>query len=161
MKKTNKPATTKSAPKQTAAKKPTAKKLAAKKSSSKPKRKAAGQGDLAQVLDRIANDQRRIIDKMEQLAQLVEKLVAIVDRLMQAEEAGEPPPEDPEDIVRQPPVSDEVARMAQWLCLKCEALFPGEALFDRNAPGERLDRCPTCGSDNIAIPDRIEHVDQG
>jgi hypothetical protein len=155
MKKTSKPAS-----KKTAAKKPTTKTPSAKKSSAKPKRKAAGQGDLTQLLDRIATDQGRIIEKMEQLAQLVEKLVAIVDQLMQAEEEADEATfdEDTDQITRQPPVTDDVARMARWLCLKCEALFPGEALFDRNTPGERLDRCPTCGSDNITIPDRIEHV---
>jgi hypothetical protein len=137
MKKANKlapqkPAAKKPTPKKTAANKPIAKKPAAKKSSAKPKRKAAEQGDFAQVLDRIASDQGRIIERMHQLAQLVERLMGIVDRLLKAEEGGE----DTHEIIRQPPVTDEVARMAQWLCLKCEALFPGEDLFDHNAPGE-------------------------
>jgi hypothetical protein len=127
----------------------------------KPKRKAAGQGDFAQVLDRIANDQGRIIERMDQLAQVVQKLVVVVDQLLQAEEADEEMLDEATDqITHQQPVTEEIARLARWLCLKCEALFPGEELFDRSASGERLDRCPRCGSDNIAIPDRIEHTDK-
>jgi hypothetical protein len=145
MKKTSKPA-----PKKAVAKKP-----AAKKSSSMPKRKAAGQGDLAQVLDRIASDQGRIIDQQGKIIGLVEQLVAMVGQLVELEEAREPA-----EGTGQPAVSDDVARMAQWLCLNCNGIFPGEDLFDRGSTGERVDRCPTCGSDNIAIPERIKDTNQ-
>jgi hypothetical protein len=61
MKKTSKPAT----------KKPAAKKPAAKKTSSKPRRKTAGQGELAQVVERltlIADRLGEAVDRLEQSA---------------------------------------------------------------------------------------------
>jgi len=150
-------------------KKSAAKKPAAKKSPAKPKRKVAKRNALAQVLGTIVTDQETIINQqakiieqqertittVEQIATIVKDLTAVVDRLMQAEESDDAPDEA---LTRQPPVSDEVARMAQWICLNCQALFPGEELF--GAAGERTDRCPTCGSDNIAIPERIEGADR-
>ena len=66
MKKTSKPA-----PKKTAAKKQTAKKPAAKKTSAKPKSKAAGQGDLAQLIERLTVIAERLgeaVDRLEQSA---------------------------------------------------------------------------------------------
>jgi hypothetical protein len=60
MKKTSKPA-----PKKSAAKKP-----AVKKPASKPKRKAAGQGDLAQLVKRLAVIADRLAETAERLAQI-------------------------------------------------------------------------------------------
>jgi hypothetical protein len=61
MKKTSKPVSKKAA----------TKKLAAKKSSSKPKsRKAAGQGELAQVVERLALIAERLEQAVERLAEL-------------------------------------------------------------------------------------------
>jgi hypothetical protein len=59
MKKTSKPA-----PKKSAAKKP-----AAKKPASKPKRKTAGQGDLAQLVERLAVIADRLAETADRLAQ--------------------------------------------------------------------------------------------
>jgi hypothetical protein len=53
-------------------------------------------------------------------------------------------------------MSDDVARAATWLCLKCEAQFSGEKLFGRIEPGERSNYCPHCDSVRIVIPSRIE-----
>jgi len=61
--------------------------------------------------------------------------------------------------IRQQGVSDEVARLAQWFCLKCEGIFPGEQLFDRVEKGERLNRCPYYNSVRIVIPERIEETE--
>jgi hypothetical protein len=80
MKKTSKPA-----PKKTAAKKPVA-----KKSSAKPKRKAAGQGDFAQLVERLAVIADRLAETAYRLNEAagrfdltdaLENLDAIADKL--------------------------------------------------------------------------------
>jgi DNA-directed RNA polymerase subunit RPC12/RpoP len=60
-----------------------------------------------------------------------------------------------DELIRQQGVSHEVAQLAQWLCLKCGQRFPGERLFGRFEPGERLNRCPYCDSVTIVIPERL------
>lgn len=74
MKKTSKPAS----------KKPAAKKAAPKKTSAKPKRKAAGQGDLAQVVAQLAMS-------AEKLAQAADRLVKATLQNSQQDEANETP----------------------------------------------------------------------
>src|SRR5262245_46787200 len=85
MKKTSKPT-------KTVTKKPTTQKPAAKKSSSKPKRKAAGQGDdLTQVLDRLAHSAETIALAADRLVASAEKLVFAADTLPQATQPNQQP----------------------------------------------------------------------
>jgi hypothetical protein len=80
VKKTSKPATKKAA----------AKKPAAKKSSSKPKsRKAAGQGDLTQVVERLSQISDRLAETADQLADAVARMPRVRESEQELEGAGE------------------------------------------------------------------------
>ena len=80
MKKTSKPASKKAA----------AKKPAAKKSSSKPKsRKAAGQGELAQVVERLSQITGILAETADRLAKAIARIPGVQEREQELEGAGE------------------------------------------------------------------------
>jgi hypothetical protein len=80
MKKTSKPASTKAV----------AKRPAVKKSSSKPKsRKAAGQGDLTQVIERLSQIADRLADTADRLGEAVARIPGMQEIEQELEGAGE------------------------------------------------------------------------
>ena len=80
MKKTSKPAS----------KKASGKKLASKKSPSNPKsRKAAGQGDLTQVVERLAQIADRLAETASRLAEAIARIPGVQEGEQELEGAGE------------------------------------------------------------------------
>ena len=72
-------------------KKPAAKKPAAKKSPAKPKRKAEGQSELAQIVDRLEAIMDKLTEALEHLAELTARLPGAEARQEHAPQPPMPP----------------------------------------------------------------------
>ena len=73
------------------------------------------------------------------------------------------PEDDHEALLAAEAASDNVAREATWLCLRCESEFPGQDLFRDEMPllgrgFHRRHTCPTCGSGRVVMPERVESL---